>query len=79
MACYKDSFTFTFTISFIQFIHGQFNNAYSTIKVKLGVKVIMIYEGGEVWEEHTTYIYKGGLKSMKVNFSILPGQHNHQI
>jgi hypothetical protein len=24
-------------------------------------------------------LFNGGLRSMKVNFSIFPGQHNHQI
>jgi hypothetical protein len=28
---------------------------------------------------HTAEPFSPGLKSMKVNFSIIPGQHNHQI
>jgi hypothetical protein len=28
---------------------------------------------------HTAELFSHGLKSMKVNFIIFPGQHNHQI
>jgi hypothetical protein len=28
---------------------------------------------------HTAELFNHGLQSMKVNFKIFPGQHNHQI
>jgi hypothetical protein len=32
-----------------------------------------------VFQDNNAPIHSHGLKSMKVNFNIFPGQHNHQI